>query len=138
MNTRQVRSRSGEPIDARSRSDQQLAKAETSTTVGFDCAAVNIDPAYASSQMDFNIAIPIKRLLMYQNIGLVRPIEEKALRERRTVVGKSLSADKIAMPPSAPAARKVSAAVALASPPPINKKSTRGISFESMVLASVQ
>jgi hypothetical protein len=34
------------------------------------------------------------------------------------------------MPPSAPAARRVSAAVALAKPPPSSKKSMRGISFE--------
>jgi hypothetical protein len=42
------------------------------------------------------------------------------------------------MLPSAPAARKVSAAVALASPPPINKKSACGISWECTVLASIQ
>jgi len=41
-----------------------------------------------------------------------------------------VSAHIIATLPSAPAARKVSAAVALANPPPSNRKSTKGISFE--------
>jgi hypothetical protein len=41
-----------------------------------------------------------------------------------------VSAHTIATLPSAPAARKVSAAVALANPPPSNRKSTKGISFE--------
>ena len=56
-----------------------------STPFDFDCTATDVYPAYASPQMDFDIAIPVKCLLMDQNIGLVRPIEEKALRERRTV-----------------------------------------------------
>jgi hypothetical protein len=38
------------------------------------------------------------------------------------------------MLPSAPAARRVSAVVALASPPPISKKSTTDISFERTCL----
>ncbi len=86
MNTRQVCSRSGEPIDARSRSDQQLAEAEMSTSVRFDCTATDVDRAYASSQVDFDIAIPVKCLVMDQNISLVRPLDEKVLRKRRTVV----------------------------------------------------
>src|SRR5258707_8471458 len=135
VNTRQVCSRSGEPIDARSRSDQQLAEAEMSTSVRFDCTATDVDRAYASSQVDFDIAIPVKCLVMDQNISLVGPLDEKVLRKRRTVVGRVVSAVRIAMLPSAPAAHKVSAAVALASPPPINKKSTCGISRESTVLA---
>ena len=109
-----------------------------STSVGFDYTATDVDPAYASSQVDLDIAIPVKCLVMDQNISLVRPLDEKVLRKRRTVVGRVVSAVRIAMLPSAPAARKVSAAVALASPPPINKKSTCGICWECTVLASVQ
>src|SRR6266853_2131379 len=89
VNTRQVCSRSGESIDACSRSDQQLAEAEMSTSVGFDYTATDVDPAYASSQVDLDIAIPVKCLVMDQNIGLVRPLDEKTLRKRRTVVGES-------------------------------------------------
>src|SRR5712672_4843202 len=60
VNTRQVCSRSREPIYARSRSDQQLAEAEMSTSVGFDYTATDVDPAYASSQVDLDIAISVK------------------------------------------------------------------------------
>src|SRR6266478_6233376 len=51
--------------------------------------AMKLAPTYASSQVDFDIAIPVKCLIMDQNISLVRPLDEKALRKRRTVVGES-------------------------------------------------
>ena len=130
MEAGQVRSRAGEPIYAGTGGDQQLAKTEMSPTIGFDRTAIDIDPAHASFQMDADLAVPVKRLVMDQDFSLVRTIEEKSLRQRRSVVGRVVSAHTIATLPSAPAARKVSAAVALANPPPSNRKSTKGISFE--------
>jgi hypothetical protein len=46
------------------------------------------------------------------------------------------SAHKIAILPSAPAARRVSAAVALANPPPTSRKSTTGASFKGTYFGS--
>jgi hypothetical protein len=77
VNTRQVCSRSGEPIDARSRSDQQFAEAEMSTSADFDCTVADVYPAYASSQMDFDIVIPVKCLLMDQILILCGPLRRK-------------------------------------------------------------
>ena len=59
--------------------DQQFAEAEMIATIGFDCPAVDIDPTHARSQMDLNIAIPIKRMIMDQNFRLVRTLEKKLL-----------------------------------------------------------
>jgi hypothetical protein len=86
--------------------------------------------------MDADIAIPVKRLVMDQNFGLVRTIEEKALRKWGTMVGKGRFRAEDRDAASAPVARKVSAVVALANPPPSNKKSTMGISFECTLVAS--
>jgi hypothetical protein len=44
--------------------DQQLGKAEMLTFIGFDCASIDVDPAHSRSQMDFDIALPVKRLIM--------------------------------------------------------------------------
>ena len=59
--------------------DQQFAEAEMIATVGFDCPAVDIDPMHARSQMDLNIATPIKRIIMDQNFRLIRTLNKKLL-----------------------------------------------------------
>jgi len=59
--------------------DQQFAEAKMITTIGFDRPAVDIDPTHARSQTDLNIAIPIKRMVMDQDLRLLRTLEEKLL-----------------------------------------------------------
>ena len=56
------------------------------TAIGLDCTAFNIDAAHARSQMDVDLAVPVECLIMNQNVGLVRTIEEKALGKWRPVV----------------------------------------------------
>src|SRR6516162_8204930 len=89
MESGQVRSRAGEPIYAGAGGDQQLAKTEMSPTIGFDRTAIDIDPAHASFQMDADLAVPVKRLVMDQDFSLVWTIEDKPLRQWRSVVGES-------------------------------------------------
>jgi len=57
--------------------------------IGFNCLAFNIDAAHTRSQMDVDLAVPVECLIMNQNVGLVRTIEEKALGKGRPVVGGS-------------------------------------------------
>ena len=59
--------------------DQQFAETEMIPTIGFDYPAVDIDPMHPRSQMDLNIAIPIKRRIMDQNLRLVRTLEKELL-----------------------------------------------------------
>ena len=54
--------------------DQQFAETEMIATVGFDGPAVDIDSMHTRSQMDLNIAISIKRIIMNQKSRLVRPL----------------------------------------------------------------
>src|SRR5262249_4422291 len=54
--------------------------------IGFDCTAFNIDAAHARSQMNVDLAVPVECLIMNQNVGLVRTVEEKALGKWRPVV----------------------------------------------------
>src|SRR5690349_19923273 len=54
--------------------------------IGLNCTAISIDSAYARSQMDVDLAVPVECLIMNQNVGLVRTIEEKALGKWRPVV----------------------------------------------------
>jgi|SRR6516162_7531445 hypothetical protein len=59
------------------------------TSIGFDRAAIGIDPEPARCQMDANLAVAVKCLVMDQNFGLVRTIEEKSLGKWRSVVWQS-------------------------------------------------
>src|SRR5262249_35886113 len=54
--------------------------------IGFDGTAFNIDAAHTRSQMDIDLAVPVKCLIMNQNVGLVRTIEKKALGKWRPVI----------------------------------------------------
>src|SRR5690242_8110693 len=57
--------------------------------IGFNCTAMNIDAAHARSQKDVDLAVSIECLIMNQNFGLVRAVEEKALGKGRPVIWRS-------------------------------------------------
>ena len=51
--------------------DQQFAEAEMIASIGFDYPAIDIDLTHARSQINLNIAIMIKRMIMDKNFRLV-------------------------------------------------------------------
>jgi hypothetical protein len=54
--------------------------------IGFNCTAIDIDATHARSQMNVYLVFLVECLVMNQNVGLVRAIEEKALGKWRPVV----------------------------------------------------
>ena len=104
--------RDGEPVDACPCSDEQLAEPELSALFGFDGSARAIDAHDASSQVNRDVALAVVRLIMDQYVRLLWTLEEKVLGEGRTVIGESVFRRKNCDVPSAPPARRVSAAVA--------------------------
>ena len=79
VDTFQIFPGDGELVDTGPGRDQQLAKPEIGALLGLDRSPLDIDPAHASCQVDRDLALPVKRFRMDENIRGLRTRYEKVL-----------------------------------------------------------
>ena len=65
-------------VDARPRSDQQLAKPEMGALLGLDRSPLDIHPAHPGCQVDCNVVIPVERLSMDEKFVFSGPFTRKS------------------------------------------------------------